>query len=123
MYVYFVKAWGECPLIKIGKANNPEERVKRLQTGCPFKLKLLGAVRCKSEFHARQVEAMAHRLFRDQRRRGEWFKLSAKHVGQIESLIRRANAEAEARERAAEEGRALAEAERDWEREAWDRFE
>lgn len=122
MYVYFVKAWGECPLIKIGKANKPEERIKQLQTGCPFKLNLLGTVRCKSEFHAKQVETMAHRIFYKQRRRGEWFKLSAKHMEQIVSLIQRANAEIDARAAAEEEAQALMEAERAWENEAWERF-
>lgn len=90
MYVYFVKAWGECPLIKIGKANDPLERVRKLQTGCPFKLKLMGMVKCRSEYHALQVEKFTHELFRKQRRRGEWFRLSASHEQAIKDVIREA---------------------------------
>ncbi len=89
MYVYFLKAWGECPLIKIGKAKNAEKRIANLQIGCPFTLKLLGKVKCKSDFHALQVEKLAHNIFYKQRKRGEWFKLSGKHTAQIESLIKK----------------------------------
>jgi hypothetical protein len=87
MYVYFLTAFGENPLIKIGKANDPVERMKALQTGSPFKLKMLGSVKCKSELHALQVERPAHDIFRKQRRRGEWFRLSQKHTAMIKSLI------------------------------------
>lgn len=89
MYVYFIAAFGEKKLrrIKIGYSNDPAERVRRLQTGSPVQLKLLGVVKCRSETHAKSVERLAHNIFYKQRRRGEWFRLSNKHVEQIRSLI------------------------------------
>lgn len=95
MYVYFVKCSGENPLIKIGKAKNPIERIRVLQTGSPYKLKLLGAVKCKSDQHAKQVELFAHNLFYKQRRRGEWFRLSVNTEQAIKNVITKANADAE----------------------------
>jgi hypothetical protein len=92
MYVYFIQAFGEQDLqrIKIGMSDDPQDRLRKLQTGSPVKLKLLGSVRCKSRQHAAQVEKLAHGIFEKQRRRGEWFHLSRKHLGQIKSLIERA---------------------------------
>lgn len=94
MYVYFISAYGEHELqqIKIGYSNDPDGRLKKLQTGSPIKLKLLGTVKCNSEAHARQVEKLAHNIFHKQKRRGEWYKLSKKHISQIESLIKTAAA-------------------------------
>lgn len=89
MYVYFIKAFGERDLvrIKIGKAKDPEERLKTLQTGSPVKLKLIGVIKCKSSAHAYHVEKLAHDRFYKQRKRGEWFRLSLKHIGGLEDLI------------------------------------
>jgi hypothetical protein len=50
---------------------------------------MIGKIRCKSEFHARQIEKYAHNLFYKQRRRGEWFKLSENVMQQLYSLIQR----------------------------------
>jgi len=88
VYVYFLKAWGECPLIKIGSSRDPQHRLRQLQTGCPFRLKLLGTIRCTSDAHAKTVERRAHNIFYKQRRRGEWFRLSQSHEAQIMAVIR-----------------------------------
>lgn len=92
MYVYFIEAFGVQALkrIKIGSSKWPEDRLARLQTGSPVKLKLLGKIRCKSDDHARRIENLAHNIFHKQRRRGEWFHLSKKHLAQMKSLITRA---------------------------------
>ena len=92
MFVYFISAFGEQHLkrIKIGYSRDPLERLQKLQTGSPVKLELLGTVKCRDDSHARSVEKLAHNLFYKQRRRGEWFHLSRKHLGQIKSLIEKA---------------------------------
>jgi hypothetical protein len=92
MYVYFITALRQQELkrIKIGSSSNPEKRLRRLQTGSPYKLTLLGTVKCKSPAHARSIEKYAHNIFYKQRRNGEWFHLSRKHLDQIKSLIQRA---------------------------------
>jgi len=89
MYVYFIQAFGERELIriKIGKARNPEARLRDLQVGSPVQLKMLGKVKCRDDSHARPVEKLAHNLFHKQRKRGEWFRLSEGHIRQIKSLI------------------------------------
>lgn len=91
MFVYFIKAFGEKELIriKIGSSRDPQARLRQLQTGSPVQLKLMGVVKCRSDDHAKRIENLAHNLFYKQRRRGEWFRLSAKHIGQMQSLISR----------------------------------
>lgn len=91
MYVYFIEAFRETPLVKIGKAKNPEARLRNLQVGSPVKLKMIGQVKCKSDFHALQVEKFAHNLFYKQRRRGEWFRLSEKHREMLKRVVEKAN--------------------------------
>jgi hypothetical protein len=73
MNVYFAKSSGRVPMVKIGKANDPEARIAELQTGCPEKLKLIAVLKCKSRKHAEFMEQQAHRTFRKYRSRGEWF--------------------------------------------------
>ena len=89
MYVYFIQAFGERELvrIKIGKARDPDARLRDLQVGSPVKLKMLGKVKCRDDSHARSIEKFAHSLFYKQRKRGEWFRLSEKHIRQVKSLI------------------------------------
>jgi len=89
MHVYFIQAFGQRDLvrIKIGRAQSPEDRLRRLQTGSPVELKLLGKILCQSDEHAKKVEKLAHDIFHKQRRRGEWFHLSQKHLAQIKHLI------------------------------------
>lgn len=71
-YVYFIQ--GESTkLIKIGKANDPIERLKGLQTGSPDKLVLLGVIPCTSV----QVQEVAlHEDFQAFKVHGEWFSPS-----------------------------------------------
>ena len=60
--------------IKIGIANEPERRLRELQTGFPCDLKLLGYFKMSTESEARKVESSAHKLLNDHRQKGEWFK-------------------------------------------------
>lgn len=59
--------------MKIGKSNDPIKRLKSLQTGCPSKITMVGAIKCKSENHAFRVESAFHKYFSEKRKDGEWF--------------------------------------------------
>lgn len=59
--------------VKIGKANNIDERLADLQTGNSNSLKLIGCVECKSEEHSFWLEKKLHKKFKHLLIRGEWF--------------------------------------------------
>lgn len=70
-HVYFLAAGSPEPLfVKIGYTRNaPDSRIKSLQTGCPYPIRLLGAIvggpEIERELHDRLSECRAH---------GEWFE-------------------------------------------------
>jgi len=72
-YVYIISADEFNDIYKIGLAKNIEERIKGLQTACPYELKL---VHCAWFENAAKVEAAFHILFECKNIRGEWFKLT-----------------------------------------------
>lgn len=67
-YVYFVRSGTHGP-IKIGRAVDPHERLRQLQTGSPVELRLLGTIPGGVD-----LEAALHDLLGDSRLRGEWFR-------------------------------------------------
>jgi len=69
-YVYFANAI-ETKMVKIGQTANVISRMSGLQTGCPFKLNLMGAVS-----HDLVSEYEVHTALDRFRIRGEWFELS-----------------------------------------------
>lgn len=74
-FVYFAAA-GE--RVKIGKANDVTKRLATLQTGCPYKIKLL-----KVERGGVAVERDYHRRFAALRENGEWFR----HEGELAQFL------------------------------------
>ena len=67
--VYFI---GCDDSVKIGISDNPEERLKQMQTGNPSELKIL------KTYHSDDAEATEkalHRIFDDARIQGEWFSI------------------------------------------------
>lgn len=78
MTVYFVGATIS-GFVKIGKADNVEQRVAALQTSCPEPLVLLatapGGLAEESAFHRRHFEA---------KQRGEWYRPTALLLADIE---------------------------------------
>lgn len=74
MFVYFLKIEARPEMMKIGMAADVQQRIKELQTGSPYKLLLLGALKCKSRAHAASIENQAHWIFRKRRVQGEWFR-------------------------------------------------
>lgn len=70
-FVYFI-AIGEpyVTQVKVGfTAGDPYARMKTLQTGCPFEMRMLGFV-----VGNKGQEAELHDVLRDERLKGEWFE-------------------------------------------------
>jgi hypothetical protein len=68
--VYFITC-RETGTVKIGSSLEPEARLKELQTGHPFELKVEAVLPggCSEEFDF-------HRRFSEERLKGEWFRLT-----------------------------------------------
>lgn len=66
--IYFIEA-GDGGPIKIGRAVDPESRLRQLQTGTPERLRLLAVVA-----GSRDLESDIHRRLAAHRRSGEWFE-------------------------------------------------
>lgn len=71
-YVYFILD-EKSKAVKIGKANDIEDRISSLQTGNPNQLKLIGYIKCNSEQHSFMLEKQYHEKFKEFRGNGEWF--------------------------------------------------
>lgn len=80
-YVYII-GFEEPGIIKIGSATCPGIRLKELQCGNPFELRLLAAVGIY-EGDPTSVEFAAHRLAASQNIRGEWFALDEREALKI----------------------------------------
>lgn len=72
-YVYFIRAKTRPSTVKIGKAEDPQQRLRELQVGCPHRLWIEGKIRCYSAAQAFELERELQRLFDSHRVRGEWF--------------------------------------------------
>lgn len=78
--IYLIGSWDRTKPVKIGIADDPELRVKQLQTGCPYKLDIL------FKFPGTTThEAYLHKMFRKQRTFGEWFVLDETDLSIIQS--------------------------------------
>lgn len=64
--IYFIQSK---QYVKIGFSDNPESRLRDLQTGSPHKLKLLATMP-----GCYQTETELHKVFADRRINGEWFR-------------------------------------------------
>jgi len=79
-FVYLVHASGHW---KLGVSQNVEQRLRELQTGCPFRVEIVKF--WKSE-HATKVERALHRRFAEHRMEGEWFKLPENSVTYLKGI-------------------------------------
>ncbi|MFJ8856618.1 GIY-YIG nuclease family protein [Streptomyces sp. NPDC102437] len=81
-FVYVIGPAGSTR-VKIGTSNNPEKRLKELQTGNPDRLGILW-----STPGGRELESMLHRAFAAYRVEGEWFDFGGvEPVGAIPSVV------------------------------------
>jgi hypothetical protein len=79
MYTYFVQSV-RGGSIKIGKTKqDPNKRLRELQTGSPEELQIVG-------LYKGDIEAELHSKFKDLRTHGEWFDNKPELVSYIESL-------------------------------------
>lgn len=59
--------------IKIGVSSYPEKRIKDLQTGNPYEIKLLLAINSDDAY---QLENQFHKYFKNINSGGEWFEIN-----------------------------------------------
>lgn len=79
----FIYAIGtKSDLQKIGYSDNPEKRLKQLQTGNPEQLYLHHTISIVSS-RARLVEQFIHSQINYKRTKGEWFRMSPEEAKSI----------------------------------------
>jgi hypothetical protein len=71
-FVYFIRESG-MNHIKIGKADDPEQRKKELSTGSAHKHEIVHLVKSKKPY---KTENLFHCYFSEKRIKGEWFNLT-----------------------------------------------
>ncbi|EMB15013.1 GIY-YIG nuclease family protein [Rhodopirellula europaea] len=65
--------------VKIGRSTNIARRRNQLQSGCPFRLKV-EHIEVMSESEAVKKEKQWHAMFKDMRKRCEWFNANTDDV-------------------------------------------
>lgn len=80
LHLYFVQC-GEDGPIKIGVSREPWRRLQLLQNGCPYVLRMLGAV-----IGGVNLEPLLHQQFADYHIRGEWFEPVPELLAKIAEL-------------------------------------
>lgn len=84
--LYAIQAEGTS-LVKIGyTTGSVEKRLKTLQTGQPFRLRVIETVAVESE--AQKHETLLHTFLTEQRRSGEWFEIDLRDKSLSELLTR-----------------------------------
>ena len=61
--------------VKVGITNSLTGRISAIQTGCPFRIKLLHAQPMRNRDHALLHERWFHASYEEKRLHGEWFDL------------------------------------------------
>jgi len=82
-YIYFIQAHGDGP-IKIGvTGDNPTRRMVKIQSDCPWPVKLIGAIR-----GGVSQEKQIHLLLSRFRTQGEWFEAHPIVLAAIQEALR-----------------------------------
>lgn len=76
--------------IKIGKSINMKQRMKNIQSGCPFKLFYWLQIRTPL---AGDVEGYLHKWFEDYRTVGEWFEIPKSKIDDLMDFFEHTNRE------------------------------
>lgn len=82
-YVYLLAVPNSPGLYKIGRAANPENRLRTFNVKLPFPVHFEHVIKCADMY---QQESMLHKLFVNQRVNGEFFNLSSADVSFIKLL-------------------------------------
>lgn len=78
-YVYVLASNPDGP-VKIGISNDPDRRVRQLQTGHAEPLRVLHREPVGDAARAKAFETLIHRNVAHLRRRGEWFAMSGEQA-------------------------------------------
>lgn len=81
-YVYVAQDPTRPGMVKIGKANNPFNRIKNLSSGPgnPVEWSILGLLECKEQNEAYEYERNIHSRFLDRLYNKEWFNITVEDV-------------------------------------------
>jgi hypothetical protein len=83
MYIYLLQS-GETTCYKIGVSKNINSRIKELQSGNPYPIKLVACADLSREDFREgaywMIEQSFHGMLRDARLSGEWFDLTSRDV-------------------------------------------
>jgi hypothetical protein len=79
-------AYHEHGYVKIGKSNDPFDRIKRLQTGSPYNIRLYTTITVEGEWAP--VEHALHDAYADDRLRGEWFDIPEPELRNLVEITR-----------------------------------
>lgn len=74
-------------LYKIGKTKNITRRIKQLQTGAAFDLRLSYSQEVNPRFEA-QIESTLHRRYNSYKTKGEWFDFDTVSLEDVISTIK-----------------------------------
>ncbi|HHZ70476.1 MAG TPA: GIY-YIG nuclease family protein [Flavobacteriales bacterium] len=90
MYVYIIQSGKtkKSP-VKIGMSDDPEKRIKQLQTGNPQVLRIIISIKCNSRKRAFELERTLHRMLSRNNILNEWFFVKKKSL--FETINRFAN--------------------------------
>jgi hypothetical protein len=84
-FIYVMKI-DNTELYKIGVSSEPSKRLSVIQTGSPFKVDLVNTYKVSNAY---KLEKELHDLFKEKRKKGEWFELSNYNLREIELIIER----------------------------------
>jgi predicted GIY-YIG superfamily endonuclease len=84
-FVYFFNQLGS-DLYKIGITGSITRRLREVQNGNSEPIVCRYYIECENRFDARETERELHKLLRDARKMGEWFRLSGVDVGLVERI-------------------------------------
>lgn len=86
VYIYVIAAANHS--VKIGIAGNPQFRLRELQTGCPFRLKVFAQFKITNRSSALKLERQIHKRLGRVQLEGEWFNITAPDaVATITSIL------------------------------------
>ena len=82
-YVYLLAGIHDPTLFKIGRTNNPDNRLKTFNVKLPFEVEYICTIKTDDMF---KLERELHFKFASKRLNGEWFKLTSEDVEYIKGL-------------------------------------
>ena len=102
-YVYLMEAVG-LGYIKVGRAKDPFQRLRELQTGCPKPIVLRTCFLCEN---AAEREGALHRKLAQFRSHGEWFEVDSGYLRNLLIIVESFGGKTDWSERLLAQGPAL----------------